>query len=90
MGDFYFNSKKSNPKTEKADKPEPPSESVSQAQVAAITDDKKRNSEPWTGIWEVKYFYGGGYRLVLKQNGKTVKSTSGNTEGKLTMNLKLI
>ena len=90
MGNFYFNSEKSTPKTEKADKPEPPSESVPQTQVAAISDENKRNIEPWTGIWDLKYWWGDGHKFVLKQNGKTVKSTndsccqfSGTIEGNI-------
>jgi hypothetical protein len=90
MGNFYFNSDKSTPKTEKADKPQPPSESVPHTQVAAISDENKRNIEPWTGIWDLKYWWGDGHKFVLKQNGKTVKSTndsccefSGTIEGNI-------
>ena len=57
-------------------------------QTATITNDSKRNVEPWTGIWELKYHLGGGHKFVLKQNGKTVKSAddscckfSGTIEG---------
>jgi hypothetical protein len=88
MGDFYFNPEKSTVSTEKVEKLKIPSERVSETQVATISDDDKRNIEPWTGIWDLKYHFGGGYKLVLKQNGKTVKSTddsyfefSGTIEG---------
>lgn len=90
MGDFYFKSEKGAINTEKAEKSNITSENFSETQVAAISDDNKRNIEPWTGIWDVKYMHGDGYRLVLKQNGKTVKSTndsfckfSGTIEGKI-------
>lgn len=90
MGDFFFNPEKSMVSTEKVEKLKTPSESVSETQVAAITDDDKRNIEPWTGIWDLKYHFGGGYKFVLKQNGKTVKSTddsyfefSGTIEGNI-------
>jgi hypothetical protein len=76
MSNFYFKSEKSAIKTKKADKSKIPSKSVSETQIAAISDDNKRNIEPWTGIWDVQYFYGGGWNLVLKQNGRTVKSTN--------------
>ena len=88
MGDLFFNLKKSTPKTEKADKSKITPESVSETQVAAISGDAKRNIEPWTGIWDLKYLFGHGHKFVLKQNGKTVKSTedsccefSGTIEG---------
>jgi len=88
MGNFYFNSDKSTPKTEKADKSKITPESVSETQVAAVSDDAKRNIEPWTGIWDLKYYFGAGHKFVLKQNGKRVKSTedsccefSGTIEG---------
>mgnify|MGYP001819987242 CR=1 FL=1 len=76
MGNFYFKSEKETVNTEKADKSIIPSESVSETQIAAIPDDNKRNIEPWTGIWDLQYFYGGGNSVVLKQNGRTVKSTN--------------
>jgi hypothetical protein len=76
MGNFYFKSEKSAIKTKIADESKIPSKSVSETQIAAISDDDKRKIEPWTGIWDVQYFHGAGYRLVLKQNGRTVKSTN--------------
>jgi len=76
MGDFYFKSEKGAVNTAKAEKSNITSENFSETQVAAISDDNKRNIEPWTGIWDVKYMHGDGYRLVLEQNGKTVKSTN--------------
>jgi hypothetical protein len=88
IGDFYFNPKKSTVITEKTDKSENTIEISSETQVAAISDDNKRNIEPWTGIWDLKYYYGGGYRFVLKQIGNEVNSTddsccefSGTIEG---------
>ena len=76
MGNFYFKSEKSAIKTKIADESKIPSKSVSETQIAAISDDNKRKIEPWTGIWDVQYFHGAGYSLVLKQNGRTVKSTN--------------
>ena len=58
-----------------ADKPEIPPERVSETQVAAISDDDKRNIEPWTGIWSVAgdiYTIG---QWAMKQTNKTVVST---------------
>ena len=75
MGDFYFNPERSAINTEIANKSKIPAEIASETQVAATSDVSKRNVEPWTGIWELKYSYGGGYIFVLKQNGKIVKST---------------
>jgi len=75
MGNFYFNSKKSTINIKKTDKSKIPSESVSETHVAAISDDSKRNIEPWTGIWDLHYWWGG-YKFVLKQNGNKVKSTN--------------
>ena len=75
MGNFYFNLEKSTINTEKADKPEIPPERVSETQVAAISDDDKRNIEPWTGIWSVDgdiYTIG---QWAMKQTNKTVVST---------------
>ena len=90
MGNFYFNLEKSTINTEKADKSEIPPERVSETQVAAISYDDKRNIEPWTGIWDLKSHFGDGHKFVLKQNGKTVKSTddscckfSGTIEGNI-------
>lgn len=75
MGNFYFNLEKNTINTEKADKPEIPPERVSETQVAAISDDDKRNIEPWTGIWSVDgdiYTIG---QWAMKQTNKTVVST---------------
>ena len=33
------------------------------------------HSEPWTGVWRLKFYYAGGLTLGLRQNGKIVKST---------------
>jgi hypothetical protein len=76
MGDFYFNPEKSTTSTEKVEKLKTPSESASGTQVASISDDNKRNIEPWAGIWKVEgsRYYNGTW--VLKQNGNTVVSTS--------------
>jgi hypothetical protein len=35
---------------------------------------KVNENEPWTGSWQVKWYYGDSYILKLKQNGKYVKS----------------
>ena len=75
MGNFYFNLEKSTINTEKANKSKIPPERVSETQVAAISDDDKRNIEPWTGIWSVD---GGIYssgQWAMKQRDKTVVST---------------
>jgi hypothetical protein len=75
MGNFYFNLEKSTINTEKADKSEIPPERVSETQVAAISDDDKRNIEPWTGIWSVDgNMYASG-QWAMKQRDKTVVST---------------
>jgi hypothetical protein len=61
--------------TEKAYKSKIPSKSASETQVAAISDDNKRNIEPWTGIWNVE---GDIYTVgiwAMKQMDKTVVST---------------
>jgi len=76
MGNFYFNFEKSTINTEKTDKSKIPPKSASETQVDVISDDNKRNIEPWTGIWDLQYARGGGYKFVLKQNGKKVKSTN--------------
>jgi len=76
MGDFYFNPEKSTINTKKVGKSKIPSESASETQVAAISDDNERNIEPWTGIWDWKYYWGDGYKFVIKQNGNSVKSTN--------------
>jgi hypothetical protein len=88
MGDFYFNTEKDAIKNEKTEKSKILSESGTETQVAAISDDNKRNIEPWTGIWDLKYYHGGGLRFVLKQVGNEVNSTddsccefSGKIEG---------
>ena len=74
MGDFYFSVEKSTIITEKADKSKISSESVSETQVASLSDEKKRNFEPWTGSWKVEgsRFYAGTW--VLKQDGDNVVS----------------
>jgi hypothetical protein len=75
MGDFYFNPEKSTVSTEKVEKLKIPSERVSETQVAAISDDDKRNIEPWTGIWSVDgNMYASG-QWAMKQRDKTVVST---------------
>jgi hypothetical protein len=96
IGDFYFKFKKSTittkkpdkPSTQKTEKSEISPESAPETQVAAVSDDNKRHIEPWTGTWDLKYWWGDGYKFVLKQNGETVKSTdesccefSGTIEG---------
>lgn len=61
--------------TEKAYKSKISSKSASETQVAAFSDDNKRNIEPWTGIWNVE---GDIYTLgiwAMKQKDKTVVST---------------
>ena len=76
MGDFFFNPAKSTISTEKVEKLKPPPKSASGTQVASLSDDNKRNIEPWTGSWKVEgsRFYSGTW--ALKQNGKTVVSTN--------------
>jgi hypothetical protein len=76
MGNFYFKPEKSAINAATADKSKIPPKSVAETQIAAISDDDKRNIEPWTGIWEVQYYHGAGYSLELKQSGRTVKSTT--------------
>ena len=91
MGNFYFKSEKGIVTSEKADKSNITSEkSPSETKMATIVEDSKRNTEPWTGIWNFKFYFGDGYKFVLKQNGKTVKSTndsnfyfSGTIEGNI-------
>ena len=91
MGNFYFKSEKGIVNSEKADKSNITSEkSPSETKMATIVEDSKRNTEPWTGIWNFKFYFGDGYKFVLKQNGKTVKSTndsnfyfSGTIEGNI-------
>jgi hypothetical protein len=36
-------------------------------------------NEPWTGVWDLKCYLGDGISFVIKQNGKTVKSTIDST-----------
>ena len=75
MGDFYFKSDKSLSKAEVVRKSQIPLESASETQMASISDDNKRNTEPWTGTWEVDVAAGRGEgQWVLKQQGNTVKS----------------
>ena len=77
MGDFYFNPVKSTISTETVNKLKVPSQSASGTQVAAFSDENKRNIEPWTGIWKVEgssaVIYNGTW--ALKQNGNMVLST---------------
>ena len=75
MGNFYFNLEKSTIITEKADKPEIAPERVSETQVAAISDDDKRNIEPWSGIWSVDGDMYSSGQWAMKQRDKTVVST---------------
>jgi hypothetical protein len=75
MGNFYFNLEKSTIITEKADKPEIAPERVSETQVAAISDDDKRNIEPWSGIWSVDGDMYSSGQWAMKQMDKTVVST---------------
>ncbi len=79
MGDFYFKHKNSKIKTNKTTKPKIPSESGSENQVASISDDKKRNVDPWSGKWKVEGHGNLRGLWVLKQNGKTVVSTKDST-----------
>jgi hypothetical protein len=83
MGDFYFNSEKSTPKTEKADKPEPPSESVPQTQGAAISPGQYfrpapspnyNPAEPWTGEWHVEGMTNKEWKM--KQKGNIMKGST--------------
>jgi hypothetical protein len=75
MGDFYFNSKKSASKTEAGRKSQTPPESASETKMASISDDNKRNIEPWSGTWIVKGFYNTTGTWVFKQSDDTVVST---------------
>jgi hypothetical protein len=61
--------------TEKADKSKIPSINASETQVAAISDDNKRNIEPWTGIWSVDGDMYSSGQWAMKQRDKTVVST---------------
>ena len=61
--------------TEKGYKSKIPSISASETQVAAISDDNKRNIEPWTGIWSVDGDIYASGQWAMKQRDKTVVST---------------
>ncbi len=75
MGDFYFNSNKSTSKSEAGKKSQIPPESASETQMASISDDNKRNVEPWGGKWKVEGFRFVQGTWVLKQSDNTVVST---------------
>lgn len=75
MGNFYFNLEQGNINTEKADKSKITPESISETQVAAISDDDKRNIEPWTGIWSVDGDQYSSGEWAMKQRDKAVVST---------------
>ncbi len=75
MGDFYFNSNKSTSKTEAGRKSQIAPESASETQIASISNDKKRNIEPWSGKWKVEGFRYAQGTWVLKQSDDTVVST---------------
>ncbi len=56
--------------------------------VTTFPSSQIDHTQPWTGIWELTYWWGGGHKFVLKQDGKKVKSTddsccefSGTIEG---------
>ena len=83
MGNFYFNTDKGSPKTKKADKPEPPSEIVSQTQVAAISPGQSNRpasipnydpAEPWTGEWHVEGITANQWEM--KQNGNIIEGSA--------------
>ena len=76
MGNFYFKSEKGTINSENDDKLNTSSAPASETKMAELKEDDKRNIGPWTGIWDLKYSRGGGYKFVLEQNGKTVKSTN--------------
>jgi len=75
MGDFYFNSNKSTSKTESGRKSQIPPEIASETQISSISNDKKRNIEPWGGKWKVEGFRYVQGTWVLKQSDDTVVST---------------
>ena len=75
MGDFYFNSNKSTSKTEVGRKSQIPPESASETQMASVSNDNKRNIEPWSGKWKVEGFRYVQGTWVLKQSDDTVVST---------------
>ena len=80
MGDFYFNSSPSSSKTEAVRKPEVAPESKSETQVASISDENKRNIEPWSGKWIVEGFRHSRGKWVLKQSDDRVVSTKDSAD----------
>jgi hypothetical protein len=80
MGDFYFNSNKSTSKTEVSKKSQIPPESASETQMASISDDNKRNIEPWSGKWKIEGFRHARGTWVLKQSDDTVVSTKDSAD----------
>jgi len=79
MGDFYFNSNKSTSKTEVGKKSQTAPESASETQMASISEDNRRNIEPWSGKWKVEGFRFVQGTWVLKQSDNTVVSTQNSS-----------
>ena len=76
MGDFYFNPAKSSKLAPSVSgQSGAPLTDVSESQVAIISHDKKRQKEPWTGVWYVDgHPYSAG-QYEIKQTGSEVVST---------------